>query len=164
MAEQSSGYARLRIFGFAIAGVVTALDQATKAIVVANAAALNSGIQVFEGFNLVYRRNPGVTFGLFDQAPWWGLSLLAVAICAGLGVLMLRTKSILEILAYAAIIGGALGNVIDRARNGAVTDFLDFYVGSLHWPTFNLADTFIVVGVGALLLQPLVGSHREGKA
>lgn len=163
-----SGLARHRfrfarpIIGVMIASGVMALDQATKTMVVANAATLDSGVRIFEGFNLVFHQNTGLAFGLFNKIPWWSLSLMAVVICACLGVLMFRTKCVAETFAYGAIIGGALGNVIDRAHNGAVTDFLDFYVGSLHWPTFNLADTFIVVGVGVLLVLPFAEPRAQG--
>ena len=67
---------------------------------------------------------------------------------------MLRTTERGEAVAYGMIIGGALGNVIDRIRLGSVTDFLDFYVRDLHWPAFNLADTAIFCGVALLLTWP----------
>ena len=139
-----------------IGGVVgaLALDQASKMAVVANASTLSSGLPVLPGFNLVYHRNDGVTFGLLNGAPWWGLVLLATVICLWLIVLMLRTTERGEAVAYGMIIGGALGNVIDRIRLGSVTDFLDFYVRDLHWPAFNLADTAIFCGVALLLTWP----------
>ena len=130
------------------------VDQVSKMAVVANASKLSSGVPVFPGFNLVYHRNDGVTFGLLNGAPWWGLVLLATIVCLGLIVLMLRTKEEGEAAAYGLIIGGALGNVFDRIRVGSVTDFLDFYVWDLHWPAFNLADTAIVSGVVLLLTWP----------
>ena len=139
-----------------IVGVVgaLALDQASKMAVVANASILSLGLPVLPGFNLVYHRNDGVTFGLLNGAPWWGLVLLATVACLWLIVLMLRTKEEGEAVAYGLIIGGALGNVIDRIRVGSVTDFLDFYVWDLHWPAFNLADTAIFCGVALLLAWP----------
>ena len=139
-----------------IVGVVgaLALDQASKMAVVANASILSLGLPVLPGFNLVYHRNDGVTFGLLNGAPWWGLVLLATVACLWLIVLMLRTKEEGEAVAYGLIIGGALGNVSDRIRVGSVTDFLDFYVWDLHWPAFNLADTAIFCGVALLLTWP----------
>ncbi len=130
------------------------VDQASKMAVVANASTLSSGVSVFPGFNLVYHRNDGVTFGLLNGAPWWGLVLLSTVICLWLVVLMFRTKEEGEAVAYGLITGGALGNVIDRIRVGSVTDFLDFYVWDLHWPAFNLADTAIFCGVALLLTWP----------
>lgn len=136
--------------------LVTALlvDQITKAIIVDNAGRIGSGYPVFPGFNLVFGRNDGVSFGLLDQAPWWSLSALAGIICIGLAVMLVRATNRIEAVSYGAIIGGALGNVVDRLRFGAVTDFLDFYVGSLHWPAFNLADVFVVGGVALLFFVP----------
>ena len=141
-----------------------AIDQITKAIVVANAATLSAGISVFPGFNLVFYRNDGVTFGMLDGAPWWSLIALALAICVWLGVMLFRAENAVETLAYGAIIGGALGNVIDRVRHRAVTDFLDFYIGTTHWPAFNLADVFVVSGVGLLLAAAWISARRSIKS
>ena len=136
-----------------------AVDQGTKAIVVANADVLSAGLPVFSGFNLVFIRNDGVTFGLLGGAPWWSLAALAITICVWLAVMLLRAESAVEALAYGAIIGGALGNVLDRLRHRAVTDFLDVYAGSAHWPAFNMADVFVVGGVGLMLVAPII--HRR---
>ena len=122
------------------------IDQATKARVVANADVLSAGFAVFPGFNLVFGRNDGMSFGLLGGVPWWSLVVLALVICVWMIGLMLRTQYRIEALAYGLVIGGALGNVVDRVRYGAVTDFLDLYVGSRHWPAFNLADALIVSG------------------
>ena len=145
----------------AVVGAV-ATDQVTKAWVVASADTLKDGIAVFPGLNLTFHRNDGVTFGLLGGAPWWGLLLLALIICAWLLIMMLRTERSIEAIAYGAIIGGALGNVVDRIHYGAVTDFLDFFIGSAHWPTFNMADVFIVGGAGLLLVVPVIQRHFEG--
>ena len=141
-----------------------AIDQITKAIVVANAATLSAGISVFPGFNLVFYRNDGVTFGMLGGAPLWSLIALALAICVWLGVMLIRAENAVETLAYGAIIGGALGNVIDRVRYRAVTDFLDFYIGTTHWPAFNMADVFVVSGVGLLLAAPWISARRPIKS
>ena len=111
-------------------------------------------------FNLTLSFNRGAAFGL-----WTGLSsgwrevVLASTILLALGVVgFLLTRpyyqSKLAQLALSAILGGAVGNVIDRFMYGAVVDFLDFYVGSYHWPAFNIADSAICVGVGLLLILP----------
>lgn len=153
-----------QVLSFGLTGAVLAFiaDQGTKALVVANAETLSPGIAVVPGFDLVFLRNDGVTFGLLGGAPWWSLAALALAVCVWLAVLLVRTTSRLEALAYGAIIGGALGNVLDRLRHRAVTDFLDFYVGSTHWPAFNLADMFVVGGVGLLLASPWLRADSAG--
>jgi signal peptidase II len=69
--------------------------------------------------------------------------------------MMLRTRNRIDAIAYGSVIGGAFGNVVDRFRFQAVTDFLDFYIGPAHWPAFNMADVFIVSGVGLLLIAPI---------
>jgi signal peptidase II len=136
--------------------VAFVVDQVTKAIVVSNASVLNAGVSVVPGFNFTFHRNDGVTFGLLGGAPWWSLVVLALAVCAWLAVMMLRTRNRIEVIAYGSILGGALGNVADRLRYRAVTDFPDFYVGTAHWPAFNMADVFVVGGVGLLLVAPMV--------
>ncbi len=137
------------------------LDQVTKMIVVENAPVLARGIQIFPGFDIVFFRNDGVTFGMLAGFPWWGLTLLALSICCWLVLLLLRSQSRLEAYAYGAIIGGALGNALDRIRFQAVTDFLDFSIKDLHWPAFNLADGFVVGGVVILLLAPILRSNHQ---
>ena len=146
---------RTCLFAGLLAALIAFLvDQATKAIVVSNATILSSGVSVFPGFNLIYLRNDGVTFGLLGGAPWWSLVVLALGICVWLAAMLVRTDNRVEAIAYGAIIGGALGNVLDRIRFRGVTDFLDFYVGSTHWPAFNMADVFVVGGVCLLLIAP----------
>ena len=144
------------VIGMLAAVAAFAIDQVTKAIVITNASVLSAGVPVFTGFNLTFYRNDGVTFGLLGGAPWWSLVVLALAVCAWLVTMMLRTRDGIEAVAYGAIIGGALGNVLDRIRFRAVTDFLDFYAGAAHWPAFNMADVFVVGGVGLLLIAPMI--------
>jgi len=125
-------------------------------LVVVNASKLGSGIAIFPGLNFVYHRNSGVTFGMLNGVPWWSLVVFALVVCLWLMVMLVRSSSRIEALAYGLIIGGALGNVLDRIRVGAVTDFLDVFVGDLHWPTFNLADTAIFLGIAVLIILPRV--------
>ncbi|WP_442915865.1 signal peptidase II [Loktanella sp. M215] len=127
-------------------------DQVSKTIVAMNADRLSDSLPVLPGFNLTFLRNDGVTFGLFGNMPWWALSLIAFAVCGVLAVMLWRTTRYLEAVAYGLIIGGALGNIVDRLRFGGVTDFLDFYVGNTHWPAFNIADVAIVTGVAVLFV------------
>ena len=136
-------------------------DQVTKAVIVENASSLVYGYPVFPGFNLVFHRNEGVTFGLLNNLPWWSLSALAIAVCCWIALMLVRTSSRAEALAYGAIIGGAIGNIIDRIRFRGVTDFLDFYVGSQHWPAFNMADVFVVCGVALLIVAPRLSQNAH---
>lgn len=141
-----------RSIGICTAVAALAADQASKAFVLANAEALATGVAVFPGFNLIFHRNYGVTFGFFQNVPWWVLALVATAVVLFLGVSLIRATQAAEAVAYGMVIGGALGNIVDRLRFGGVTDFLDFYLGTAHWPAFNLADVFVVCGVGILLI------------
>jgi len=149
------------IIGVLAAVVALSIDQITKAVAVANQAALASGIPVFPGFNLVMYRNDGVAFGLLGGAPRWGLIALSLAICLWLAFMLVRSHCSIETLAFGAIIGGALGNITDRLRLRAVTDFLDFYIGTAHWPAFNMADVFVMGGAGLLLMAPWLASRRS---
>tara|TARA_R110000868_G_scaffold99983_5_gene274884 strand:- start:2754 stop:3230 length:477 start_codon:yes stop_codon:yes gene_type:complete len=138
------------------------IDQTTKAAAITYSIALADGIPIMPGFNLIFLRNDGVSFGMLGGVPWWVLSGLALGITVWLAVLLVRTGSHLDAAAYGLVIGGALGNTADRLRFGAVTDFLDFYVGDWHWPAFNLADVAIVSGVALLLLSELLRGVRRG--
>ena len=142
----------LHSLGICASIVAFAADQASKAVVLANADTLAAGINVAPGFNLVFHRNTGVTFGLLQGIPWWALAMLAAAIVLFLAVSLVRATSIAEAVAYGLVIGGGLGNILDRIRFGGVTDFLDFNFGTTHWPVFNLADVFVFCGVGMLLI------------
>ena len=131
------------------------LDQISKAAVTVNSVDLAEGLPVFSGFNLVFHRNDGITFGLFGQVPWWALTSVALTVTAWLLLMMWRATRTSEATAYGLIAGGALGNIIDRMRFGAVTDFLDFHLGTYHWPAFNLADVAVVTGAALLVVLPI---------
>ena len=122
-------------------------------------------VPVIDGFfRLVMVWNTGVSFGLLggDGAlPPWVLSAVAVAVCIGLFVWLRRTDRVLTGWGIGLVMGGAIGNVIDRARWGAVFDFADFHIGHWHWPAFNVADSAIVVGVALMLIDSLVGEKQR---
>ncbi len=145
--------------GISVLVAALLLDQLSKSVVTAHAERLAGNLPVFPGFNLVFHRNDGITFGLFGQVPWWALTGVALTVTAWLFLMMLRTTRASEAMAYGLIAGGALGNVIDRIRFGAVTDFLDFHVGSYHWPAFNLADVAVVTGAAVLVLSSVFSSQ-----
>lgn len=112
-------------------------------------------IVVTEFFSLVMVWNRGVSFGMFSdphRTPYV-LAALAVVICAVLLRLALKTPHHWERVGYAMVIGGALGNVVDRLRFGAVADFFYAHIGDLGWPAFNVADMAIFFGVAILLIM-----------
>ena len=139
------------------------LDQATKWWILNHVMEPPRVIPVTGFFNLVLGFNTGVSFGLFGEAPAWLLMAFILPMVAGLLVWMTRTDSRLTAIALGLVVGGALGNLLDRLRHGAVTDFLDFYVGAYHWPAFNFADVAIVSGVGLLLIESVL-AREETKA
>ena len=111
-----------------------------------------NAIAVFPGFNLVAITNSGVAFGLAGEAAPAILIAIGVLLSGMLGIWLMRTRSPIHALGLSLAIGGALGNVADRLMFGAVRDFIDLYWDNFHWPSFNLADVAIVVGLGLLVL------------
>jgi signal peptidase II len=155
---------RLPLLGLGIAVLVFALDQLTKWWIVTDVMDPLRILEITPFLNIVLVRNRGASFGMLNDGGEWGpwlLTALAVVIAVGLLVWLWRARSSWVAVALGMIIGGAAGNVIDRLRFGAVTDFLDAHWGELHWPAFNLADSAITVGVVILLADSLIG--RSGK-
>jgi signal peptidase II len=134
----------LRALG--VVGITVALDQATKAIAVASIERGES-VNVFVGLDLTYVRNDGVAFGALSDGGALLILVIALALGALLTYFFLHSSTPLLWLPVGLILGGAVGNLIDRAREGAVIDFID----PVAWPAFNLADTAIVIGVFGLL-------------
>jgi signal peptidase II len=154
--------------GFAVAAVIAVGDQLSKLWVLGFFAARPAGPRVLNiapFFNLVLTGNRGMSFGLFNNdtaANTVIFTALAALIVLGLVIWLRRAETVLLKAAIGLVIGGAVGNVIDRLVRGAVVDFLDFHLGEWHWFAFNLADSAICVGVAALLLDGLLG--RRGSA
>ena len=146
----------------AIAVVVLALDQATKAWVL-NTLPGAPPLTVIPGFfDLVFSRNTGGVFGLLAGAPSFARRAFfvgATAIALGVIVAFLRRwghESRLLTVSLSLVSGGAVGNLVDRLRFGSVVDFIDWYWGSHHWYTFNIADSAISVGAVLLIVHSLL--------
>ena len=151
-----------------IAAAVVLLDQLTKLWIMATFA-LHEQLNIIPGFfNLIHVTNTGAAFGflagsktLLRQVFFVGVAVMALVIMVFVyGHLKKQGK--LFVYALGLIAGGAVGNLIDRLRFGSVIDFLDFYIGSYHWPAFNVADSAITIGVGLFLLGTLL-QHAEEK-
>jgi signal peptidase II len=158
-----SGVARL---GFLLALAVVAVDQASKWWVVEALMRPPRTIAVTPFFNLVLGWNRGVSFGLLDgdsPLPPWVLVAVALAIGAGLAVWLARVERPWLAAALGLILGGAVGNVIDRLRFGAVADFLDFHAFGYHWPAFNAADAAITVGALLVIADSLFGAPESAR-
>ena len=150
---------RLTSLGVAAAIVVLAADQASKWWVrdVLDLPALGT-LAVMPGLNLTMVWNRGVTFGLLNSLGPWSTPALAIgalAVVVALGVWLRRTDRTLVAISVGAIAGGAVGNVIDRVRFGAVVDFIHAHAFGWSWYVFNVADAAIVCGVAALVLDGL---------
>ena len=138
------------VFGLASAIVVIVFDIIIKQYITIILLNARGPIEVTQFFNLVLGFNRGVTFGLLSsESAWapWALSAVAIFVAAWLALRLIKTVRIVEATGLGLIIGGAIANAVDRLADGAVTDYLDFHVGDLHWPAFNLADAAIVCGV-----------------
>jgi signal peptidase II len=155
---------RLRLLGLAISGVVIILDQISKPLM---RDWLGAGdLQLTSFLSLVSAWNKGVGFSLLTMSLPSGpyiLSALALVIAVGMLVWLLRVSRAMPAVALGLVIGGALGNVIDRLRLGAVFDFIDVHLGSYHWPAFNLADSALSIGVVLLIIDGLFDGGGKSK-
>ncbi|MEK6684698.1 MAG: signal peptidase II [Nitrospirota bacterium] len=162
IAEASRRY----LFLAAVAGTILILDQVTKAVI-QQTMQLHESIPIINRlFSLTYIRNPGAAFGLFAEHGN-GLRIAFFATISVVAIVFLWTLFVktpkeawLGRLSIAMVMGGAMGNLADRLRFGDVTDFLDFYIGSYHWPAFNVADSSISIGV-ALMIWYFIREDRR---
>jgi signal peptidase II len=150
-----------------LAAVIVVLDQATKEAALARLVP-GHPIVVADGWlSLTLVMNPGLAFGLLGTIePAWrwivaALSIIALIVLARVALRVLPTGGVIGVVAIGLIFGGAVGNLIDRARFGAVVDFVDVYWRSWHWPAFNVADSAISVGVVLLALRLLTERHAK---
>ena len=137
--------------------IILVLDQWSK-IAVDSTMALYESISLLPYFNLTYVRNEGAAFSFLSEAGgWqrWFFAIIAFVISIVLAIWLSRLKKheTLLALALSLVLGGAIGNLIDRVAYGYVIDFLDVYYQSWHWPAFNIADSAISVGVFLMLLE-----------
>lgn len=159
----------LAFYLFIIVAVI-ALDQYTKHLVASNFY-LGESVKVVDGLlNFTYARNTGAAFSFGGDFANWARYLLFLALpviaCVWLLVLLVKSFKGPRILswAYALILGGAIGNLIDRFRLDYVVDFIDFYQGEAHFATFNIADSAISVAAGLLIIDYLVNRKQEKEA
>jgi signal peptidase II len=151
-----------------IVGIVLLLDQITKYVIQTHVR-LNETVTVIPGFfNYTHVRNRGAAFGLLSTLPeFWRsaffitVTLVAVAVIIAL---IIKTHERLLVYAFSLIAGGAIGNVVDRIRYGEVVDFIQWYVKSYYWPSFNVADSAISIGVVLLAFEMLFGTNNKSPA
>jgi len=153
-----------------IAAGIVIVDQATK-LVIRERLAPYQTIPVIDGLlNIVHARNPGAAFSFLADAPtWFRAPFFLVVTTVAIVVLLYAISRLpradrLMRVALGAVLGGALGNLIDRVLYGEVTDFIDVHWRGHHWPAFNVADSSISVAVVAVILQSLLLARSEGDA
>jgi signal peptidase II len=136
-----------------IVASVIILDQITKHLIAAYLSPLDS-VEVFPFLHIVNVRNTGAAFGSFRNV---GSSFfIVISVIAIIFVITLLAKRTYNYVGLSLVLGGAIGNLTDRMLYGKVVDFLDFSVGSFHWPAFNVADSALTVGIAVILLTSLM--------
>lgn len=165
-----STFERIDFIPLVIALLVVIADQLTKLWII-NSFPLHEQKVIVPGFfNLVHITNTGAAFGLLagDKTTLRMVFFVGVALTALVVMVLayshLKKQGKLFVYAVGLIAGGAIGNLIDRLRFEAVIDFLDFYIGTYHWPAFNVADSCITIGVGLFLLGTIQQHFEEKKA
>lgn len=159
----------VRIQRFAVFTLVAVLaaiaDQGIK-IAMVRLLADSGPMRITPFLDLRLGYNTGVSFGMFAEtfreAPWL-LAAIMIGIVLFVAVLAVRAERRVEMVGFALVAGGAIGNIIDRFRLGAVVDYLDAYYGNLHWPTFNFADILIFIGVFVLIVASFFASRSAPK-
>ena len=157
--------------GLYLVAVITALvgffaDQASKWVLLYQAGFLDQPykeLPVLSFFKIVLWWNKGTSFSLFRTGNPYVFAILSLVIVGFLVLWLSRVASPILAVAIGGVIGGAIGNVVDRLRFGAVVDFLRFYWGDYGWPAFNIADSLIVVGIGVLVFDGMFLSHKTDK-
>lgn len=155
------------VFFTLVALVIIVLDQVTKLWIVSSIP-VNRAVEVIPGFfDLVHARNPGAAFGIFSRSAAGYRSAFFIAISAVALVVILwllittREPDVYLLAGYTLFFGGAAGNLIDRVLYGEVIDFLDFYVGAVHWPAFNVADSALCLGTACFFLHVFLKAPEE---
>lgn len=141
-----------------ISALVVILDQFTKYLVIKNLEPYGS-VPVLPFFRLVNVTNKGAAFGMLHSL---GNTFFVVVSFVAIGIvtfLLLKSKE--NVLGLSFILGGAIGNLIDRLRLGHVTDFLDVFVGTWHWPSFNVADSFLSIGIVLMIISMIFDQRRK---
>lgn len=150
-----------------LSAIVIILDQFTKYLV-RSTFGLHESIEVTPFFNMVFVMNRGAAFSFLSTADGWQRELfIAIAVAASIWIAWLLRKHSAQVLfcvALSLILGGAIGNVIDRVLYGAVIDFLDFHAYGYHWPAFNVADTAISCGAALLIFEALTAKGKPATA
>ena len=150
--------------GLIVALAAIVIDQASKWWILLEVMDPPKVIPVTSLVNFVLTWNRGISFGLFNNEGnfgAWFFSILAIIIVGVLLVWLRKAETKVQSISLGFIIGGAIGNVIDRVNHLAVLDFIDFHFGGIHWPAFNAADSFITLGAAVLIVDSLFSRQKN---
>ena len=153
-------------FGLGCAAIVIAVDQLSKWLILTEVMNPPRVIEITGFLNLVLVSNKGVSFGLFSSDAVWAqpaLASFAALVSILLVIWMRQAQHCFSAIFLGLVVGGALGNAIDRLLHEAVVDFLDFHVAGYHWPVFNIADSAITVGVIFIIAEGLFADRKKTK-
>lgn len=150
---------------FGLAALVIIIDQITK-YAASSMLLMHEPVAILPFFNFTLMHNPGAAFSfLADQGGWqrWFFAVLALVVSVVLAVWLRRLQAHEKWLALALslVLGGAVGNLIDRIYHGYVVDFIDVYYNAWHWPAFNIADSAITVGAVMLVIDTFRGKEKS---
>ena len=146
---------------FCIVIFILFLDQVSKRLVVENIEIFANNLVISKYFNLVYVENRGVSFGMFsehDKSFYFGI--LSMLVSTYIIYLLVKSNDLTESLGLSLILGGAIGNGVDRLYYGYVVDFIDLHLNDLHWPAFNFADTFITFGAIVFIFSIIANKNN----
>lgn len=152
------------LIGLGTAAVAIVLDQVSKGVIFGYLSKTQPIVEVAPFFNLVSAWNTGVSFSMFNNLGSDGVYILSAFSLLVVGFLLYWLKcekNLLVQISLGMVIGGAIGNVLDRIRLSAVFDFLDFHCGQYHWPAFNLADSFICIGALLIVFDGFFINRQE---
>ncbi|MDR1474980.1 MAG: signal peptidase II [Holosporales bacterium] len=156
------------LISFLLTVFVTSVDQWSKQAIVEyfDRNSQFAGICLTSWFNICIVYNRGVSFGLFHSLPFDSSAIFAffaVAIAFALFVWVVRSRRLMVSVSVGFIAGGAIGNAFDRIRIGSVIDFIDWHIFDYHWPSFNIADTFICIGTAIIIFYTFLNSECRSK-
>ncbi|MDO8281473.1 MAG: signal peptidase II [Thermodesulfovibrionia bacterium] len=147
-------------FIITIAAIVAILDFITKKMIVATINPSNA-IDILPFLRIVLVKNTGAAFGLFASLGNAFFLIITIIAIIFIIVYLIKIPKGLELVAISLILGGAIGNFIDRATIGEVVDFIDFYVGTWHWPAFNVADSALTIGITLFIWANIIGGNKN---
>ncbi|MEW6068334.1 MAG: signal peptidase II [Nitrospirota bacterium] len=136
-----------------IVSLVIILDQITKYLIKNYLSPMDS-IEIFAFLHIVNVRNTGAAFGILKN--FSSIFFIAISLTAIIFVIYLLKKKVYNAIGLSLLLGGAIGNLIDRILYAKVVDFIDFSIGNYHWPAFNLADSSLTIGIGIILLTSVL--------